>query len=60
MRANLLRAVSHDLRTPLTSIIGAVTAILESGSSFSPEKQRELLTEARQDAEWLIGWWTTF
>ena len=32
MRANLLRAVSHDLRTPLTSIIGASSTYLENGS----------------------------
>ena len=30
MRANLLRAVSHDLRTPLTSIIGSTNAVLEN------------------------------
>ena len=30
MRANLLRAVSHDLRTPLTSIYGASSAIIEN------------------------------
>ena len=31
MRANLLRAISHDLRTPLTSIIGSSTVYLENG-----------------------------
>ena len=30
MRANLLRSVSHDIRTPLTSIIGSTSAILET------------------------------
>lgn len=53
-RANLLRAISHDLRTPLTSIIGAVTLILESEQPVTPEKQSELLADAKQDAEWLI------
>ena len=38
LRANLLRAVSHDLRTPLTSIVGATGAILDN--ALPPEKQR--------------------
>ena len=42
LRANLLRAVSHDLRTPLTSIVGATGAILDN--ALPPEKQRELLS----------------
>lgn len=53
-RANLLRAVSHDLRTPLTSIVGATSALLENEDSFSPEDRRQLLTEAKDEAEWLI------
>ena len=39
MRANLLRAISHDLRTPLTSIIGSSTVYLENGSSL-PEVEK--------------------
>ena len=53
MRANLLRAVSHDLRTPLTSISGSVSAVLEGGDRLPPEATRELLQSAVQDAEWL-------
>jgi len=53
IRANLLRAISHDLRTPLTAISGSISAVLESGDSLSPQEQRELLHGARQDAEWL-------
>ena len=53
MRANLLRAVSHDLRTPLTSISGSISAVLENGSSLSPAESEELLMDAKQDAEWL-------
>ena len=51
VRANLMRAVSHDLRTPLTSISGSISAVLEGG--LPPEQQRELLEDARQDADWL-------
>lgn len=54
MRGNLLRAVSHDLRTPLTSIVGATSAVLDNEDVLTPEKRRELLTEVRDDAQWLI------
>lgn len=53
VRANLLRAVSHDLRTPLTAISGSITTVLEGGSTLSESEQRELLTDAKNDAEWL-------
>ena len=52
LRANLLRAVSHDLRTPLTSIIGATDAILTG--SVPSEKQREILQNVNDDAQWLV------
>ena len=54
MRANLLRAVSHDLRTPLTSIYGSSSAIIENYDSLKKEQQIKLLGEVREDAEWLI------
>ena len=54
MRGNLLRAVSHDLRTPLTSILGTTSALLDNGDRIPPEQQRELLRESHDDAEWLI------
>ena len=53
MRGNLLRAVSHDLRTPLTSIYGSCSVIMESYDDLSKEKQLHLLSEIRNDAEWL-------
>ena len=53
MRANLLRSVSHDIRTPLTSIVGATSAVLEN-PSLSREEQCELLEDARSEAQWLI------
>lgn len=54
MRANLLRAVSHDLRTPLTTIYGSCSAIMENYDSLHKEQQLKLLGEMRQDSEWLI------
>ena len=54
MRANLLRAVSHDLRTPLTTIYGSCSAIIESYDEISKEQILKHLTEIRQESEWLI------
>lgn len=53
-RGNLLRAVSHDLRTPLTSILGASSAIIENDGVLSREERLKLLSEVKEDAEWLI------
>ena len=53
MRANLLRSVSHDIRTPLTSIVGSTSAVLEN-PGLSDREQRELLENAREEAQWLI------
>lgn len=54
MRGNLLGAVSHDLRTPLTSIVGVTSALLDNDGQIPRDEQRELLREAHDDAEWLI------
>lgn len=55
MRSNLLRAVSHDLRTPLTSILGASSAILENDSAITADERKTLLRGICDDAEWLVG-----
>lgn len=55
MRANLLRAVSHDLRTPLTGIIGASSSYLENGDLLPEEKKRELVRHIGEDADWLLN-----
>lgn len=55
MRANLLRAVSHDLRTPLTGIIGASSSYLENERFLSEEKKRSMVTHIREDANWLLN-----
>ncbi|MCA5013936.1 MULTISPECIES: DUF4118 domain-containing protein [unclassified Enterococcus] len=56
MRGNLLRAISHDLRTPLTGISGSVEAILaEDKSTLLPtETKQKLLVGIKEDADWLI------
>ena len=53
VRANLLRAVSHDLRTPLTGISGSLTAVLENRGELDEEQTRTLLSDAREEADWL-------
>lgn len=54
MRANLLRAISHDLRTPLTSIYGVCSTLIENYETLPQNRQLKLLGEARDDAQWLI------
>ena len=54
MRSNLLRAVSHDLRTPLTGIIGSASTLLENGSMITEDTSKRMLADIQQDAEWLI------
>ncbi len=55
LRANLLRAVSHDLRTPLTTIIGFSDSYLEDESELSEEEKRELVTQISDDSHWLLN-----
>lgn len=55
LRANLLRAVSHDLRTPLTSIIGSTSSYLESDNDFTDEEKKELVLNIKNDSEWLLN-----
>ena len=54
MRGNLLRAVSHDLRTPLTSILGANSVLMESDAALTHEQRMHLHAEIDEDAQWLI------
>jgi two-component system, OmpR family, sensor histidine kinase KdpD len=54
LRSNLLRAVSHDLRTPLTGISGAALTALENDDALDPATRKELLRSICDDADWLI------
>lgn len=54
MRANLLRAVSHDLRTPLTTICGACGLLREDYDAFSRQQQLKLLGQVQEDADSLL------
>ncbi len=50
LRSALLSSVSHDLRTPLASIIGSTTSLLEYGESFSNEDRMELMATVLDEA----------
>ena len=54
VRANLLRAISHDVRTPLTAIYGGCSAIIENYDRLDKEQQLELLADMQEDSQWLI------
>lgn len=53
MRSNLLRAVSHDLRTPLTSISGAGSLLIQN-PDMPVEQRTALLREMVDDSDWLV------
>ena len=55
IRANLLRAVSHDLRTPLTSIIGSSASYLEDYQKLTEEERLELVSNINEDSHWLLN-----
>jgi two-component system sensor histidine kinase KdpD len=47
----LLASVSHDLRTPLTSMRGSIDSLLALGEAIPLEDRRELLEGTRDEAE---------
>lgn len=55
LRANLLRAISHDLRTPLTSISGNASNLLSNGDSFDEATKKQMYTDIYDDSMWLIN-----
>jgi two-component system, OmpR family, sensor histidine kinase KdpD len=51
LRNALLTSVSHDLRTPLATIIGALTSLRSFGESYDPQTRSELVASAQDEAE---------
>ena len=51
LRSALLNSVSHDLRTPLSTVLGAATTLIEYGKSMEAEVQADLLSSIREEAE---------
>ncbi len=55
MRANLLRAISHDLRTPLASIINTASMCTDTHIDITKEDQRKMISHIEEDAVWLLN-----
>jgi len=55
LRANLLRAISHDLRTPLTSISGNASVLLSDENSINTVARKKLYQDIYDDSMWLIN-----
>lgn len=53
MRANLLRAVSHDLRTPLTTIYSASSTLLDKREQLTDQQRDLMLKSIQEDSEWM-------
>lgn len=54
MRGNLLRAVSHDLRTPLTGMIGASATLIENKKQLTKKEKDKLIRNIHEDSTWLL------
>ncbi|MCL1940078.1 MAG: ATP-binding protein [Desulfovibrionaceae bacterium] len=55
LRTNLLRTISHDLRTPLTSISGNADILLSNEEQINPDLRKQLYQNIYNDSEWLIS-----
>ncbi len=55
LRSNLLRSISHDLRTPLTSISGNAGILINNSEILSEEKKKSLYLDIYDDSMWLIN-----
>ena len=54
LRSNLLRSISHDIRTPLTSISGNASNLLSHYGQLDEETRQQIFSDIYDDAEWLI------
>ena len=55
LRANLLRTISHDLRTPLTSILGNASNLCNHYRQLDDETREQIFNDIYDDSEWLIN-----
>ena len=54
LRSNLLRSISHDIRTPLTSISGNASNLLSRYEQLDEETRKQIFSDIYDDSEWLI------
>ena len=54
LRSNLLRSISHDIRTPLTSISGNASNLLSHYHQLDDETRNQIFSDIYDDSEWLI------
>ncbi|MBO4360182.1 MAG: histidine kinase, partial [Eubacteriaceae bacterium] len=54
-RANILRSISHDIRTPLTSISGNAANLMSDDGHLDEETKRQMYADIYDDAAWLTG-----
>lgn len=55
LRADLLRSISHDLRTPLTAISGHASNLISNAHSLDEATRQQLYTDIYDDSQWLIN-----
>lgn len=55
LRANLLRSISHDLRTPLTSISGNASNLISNGNYIDDKTKKQIYEDIYEDSLWLIN-----
>lgn len=54
LRANMLRTISHDLRTPLTSISGNASTLISGGTALDETARQQIYTDIFSESMWLI------
>ena len=54
LRANMLRSISHDLRTPLTSISGNASTLISAGNTLDEPAKQQIYTDIYSESMWLI------
>ena len=59
LRTAILRAVSHDLRTPLAGIKASVTSLLQRDVDWTAEQQAEFVATIEEETDRLDPWWAT-